>query len=85
MIKFVGKLPQAWEPKWEQLRLANKMEVTISEDATPSESMLERKFAEHVKEPELKHLLPIIKGLTAFLPSDRMSASQALNDIKHSS
>jgi hypothetical protein len=41
-------------------------------------SKLEQKFHDRVHDPSLKVLLPVIKGLMKFLPSDRMEASEAL-------
>jgi serine/threonine-protein kinase SRPK3 len=81
MIDFAGELPPEWQPKWEQLKLDAKRDSKPGEDQQISKSRLERKFNEHVHEPELKGLLPVIKGLTRFLPSDRISASQALDLI----
>jgi serine/threonine-protein kinase SRPK3 len=82
MIDFVGELPPEWQPKWEQLRLDAGGDFKIGENEQLSESRLEQRFNEHVHEPELKVLLPVIKGLTRFLPSDRISASQALDLIR---
>jgi serine/threonine-protein kinase SRPK3 len=81
MIDFAGELPPEWQPKWEQLRLDAKRDSKLGENQQIPKSRLERKFNERVHEPELKGLLPVIKGLTRFLPSDRISASQALDLI----
>lgn len=43
---------------------------------------LEQKFAAKVSERTLKPLLPIIQGLMRFRPSDRISASQALDMLR---
>lgn len=82
MIDFVGKLPPEWQPKWEQLKLDARGDFELGESTQLSRSRLEQDFDEHVHEPELKALLPVIEGLTKFLPSDRISASQALDLIK---
>ena len=82
MIDFVGELPPEWEPKWEQLRLDAGGDFKLGENGQLSGSRLERRFDELVHEPELKGLLPVIKGLTRFLPSDRISASEALDLIR---
>jgi serine/threonine-protein kinase SRPK3 len=82
MIDFVGELPPEWQPKWEQLRLDAKGDFKVGENWQPSRPRLEQSFDEHVHEPELKCLLPVIKGLTRFLPSDRISAWQALGLIR---
>ncbi len=78
MIDLVGELPLEWQPKWEQLR----GDFELGEKGKRSGSTLEQRFDEQVSEPELKVLLPVIKGLTRFLPSDRISASQALDLIR---
>ncbi len=78
MIDFVGELPLEWQPKWEQLR----GDIKLGEKGQRSKSTLEQKFDGHVSEPDLKVLLPVIKGLTRFLPEDRVSASQALDLIR---
>jgi hypothetical protein len=39
---------------------------------------LDYRFSEFVSEPELLPLLAVIKGLMKFLPSERMSARDAL-------
>jgi serine/threonine-protein kinase SRPK3 len=82
MIDFVGELPPEWQPKWEQLRLDAGRDFKLGENGQLSGSRLEQKFDEHVHEPELKVLLLVIRGLTRFLPSDRISASQALDLIR---
>ena len=81
MIDFVGELPPEWQPKWEQLRLDAGGNFELGQNNLFSGSRLEQRFDEHVHEPELKVLLPVIRGLTRFLPSDRISASQALDLI----
>src|SRR5271154_4910328 len=82
MIDFVGELPPEWQPKWEQLRLDAKGDFKLGANRQLSRSRLEQMFDKYVHEPELKGLLPVIKGLTRFLPSDRISASQALELIR---
>jgi serine/threonine-protein kinase SRPK3 len=57
----------------------------LGENGELSELRLEQRFGEHIHEPELEVLLPVIKGLTRFLPSDRISASQALDLIRDKS
>jgi serine/threonine-protein kinase SRPK3 len=43
---------------------------------------LEQKFHEKVSDETLKPLLQVIQGLMRFIPSDRISASQALDLLK---
>lgn len=45
-------------------------------------SKLEQKFNERVHDETLKPLLGVIQGLMTFMPSDRISASQALGLIQ---
>ena len=82
MIDFAGELPPEWQPKWEQLRLGARGDFELGENGQLSESRLEQRFDEQVHELELKVLLPVMKDLTRFLPSDRISASQALDLIR---
>jgi serine/threonine-protein kinase SRPK3 len=79
----VRELPPEWQPKWEQLKLDARGDFELGESGQLSGSGLEQRFDERVQEPELKVLLPVIKGLTRFLPSVRISASQALDLIRH--
>lgn len=82
MIDFFGKLPPEWQPKWEQLKLDARGDIDLRENGHLLGSRLEQKFNGHIHGPELKVFLPVIKGLTRFLPSDRISASQALDLIR---
>ncbi|KAI9676538.1 MAG: hypothetical protein M1817_000697 [Caeruleum heppii] len=83
MIDFVGELPPEWLPKWNELKLDGKGDFHATANRQQlSGSRLERRFEERVHEAELKILLPVIRGLTRFSPSDRISASQALDLIK---
>ena len=47
-------------------------------DDEHTQSKLERRFHELITEPELMPLLPVIQGLMRFLPSNRISADEAL-------
>jgi len=84
MIDLVGELPQEWRPKWRQLRGDYGGDFGLREEGKLSDSRLEVAFNENVDEPQLKVLLPVIKGLIAFLPADRISASDALDLIRAS-
>ena len=46
------------------------------------ESFLEWRFRKTVHKPQLQVFLPVMKGLTRLLPSERITASQALEMIK---
>ncbi|KIW82486.1 hypothetical protein Z517_05513 [Fonsecaea pedrosoi CBS 271.37] len=79
MVDFVGELPLEWQPKWEQMRLDANGGSQLEEHEPLPGLRLEQMFDKHVEEPELKILLPFIERLTRFLPSDRISAQQALD------
>ena len=83
MIDFAGDLPPEWQPKWEQLRLDARGDIESGEMGRLLGSRLEHRFNEHVHEPELQVLLPVMKGLIRFLPSDRISAPDALDLIRN--
>ena len=84
MIDVLGPLPQEWHPKWKQLRNETGGDFGLREEGRLSDSRLEVIFNENIHEPELEILLPVIKGLTKFLPKDRITASTALALIKSS-
>ncbi|KAM3509331.1 hypothetical protein MY10362_000666 [Beauveria mimosiformis] len=77
MISFVEGLPPEWEPAWRCIRATS---------APPPEHLLrrhsptvnlEQSFKNKVPDPELKQLLPVIRGLLRLRPQDRISARQA--------
>ena len=84
MIDVFGKLPLEWESKWEHMMsdAASRGDPAAGKWKQTSDWRLEKQFDKHVHEPELKAFLPVIQGLTKLLPSDRISASQALQLIK---
>ncbi|OAL37267.1 hypothetical protein AYO20_03443 [Fonsecaea nubica] len=63
---------------WEQMKLDASGGSPLEETRPLPGLRLEQMFDKHVEEPELKILLPVVEGLTRFLPSDRTSAQQAL-------
>ena len=75
-VEFTGELPPKWQPKYEKLRNGDR------KDGQYSDWNLEQRFREFGLEPELQTLLPVIKGLTRMLPSDRISVSQALKMMR---
>ena len=87
MIDVFGELPLEWESKWAQMRsdAVARGDPGAGKWKQLSDWRLERQFDENVLEPELKAFLPVIQGLTKFLPSDRISASQALQLIRDNS
>jgi serine/threonine-protein kinase SRPK3 len=76
MIDFSGPLPQEWQLQWEKMKL--DYEKSYNHFDASMETKLDERFRTKVQEPSLSILLPIIKGLTKFLPSDHISASEAL-------
>lgn len=84
MIEVFGELPPEWESKWQQMRsdAAARGDPGAGKWEKSLDWRLERQFDKHVQEPELKAFLPVIQGLTHLLPSDRISASQALQLIR---
>lgn len=76
MIDFVEKLPKEWESKWKDIQDSSEDRLLTDEDST--ECKLSQRFQESVEEPELKHLFHVIQGLMRFLPSERLSAADAI-------
>lgn len=82
MIGFVEELPQQWRQKWEVIQ----KNASHSLGDTPlynganlhQASKLQSRFYALVDEPELMPLLPLIRGLMRFLPSERLTAAEAL-------
>lgn len=56
-----------------QQRIDYRGDFGLREGGKLSDLRLEVIFNENVDEPELKVLLPVIKGLTIFSPADRIS------------
>ena len=84
MIDVFGELPLEWESKWEQMRCnaAARGDPGAGKWKQCSDLKLEKQFDRYVHEPELKALFPVIQGLTKLLPSERISAPQALQMIR---
>lgn len=85
MIELLGDLPLEWVPKWKQMRLDAEGDSALRGNKLASGLTLEQRFDANINDPQLKALLPVIKGLTMLLPSDRISASEALELIRASS
>ncbi|PWY94241.1 kinase-like protein [Aspergillus sclerotioniger CBS 115572] len=77
MIGFIEKLPIEWQPVWQHMRSDSKFAMQV--DETCNASKLDEIFYTNVSDPALAPLLPVIKGLLRFMPSDRMEASKALD------
>ncbi|KAF2666344.1 hypothetical protein BT63DRAFT_416729 [Microthyrium microscopicum] len=72
------ELPEEWETKWAQMQEEAGREPHTIPRGSDERSVLEQKFHDGIHDPSLRQLLPIIKGLMRFRPSDRMEASSAL-------
>ncbi|KAJ5336345.1 uncharacterized protein N7506_004367 [Penicillium brevicompactum] len=77
MIGFLGSLPTEWESQWASMLDKSSHDLKKYEDH--GTSTLEQKFAgvDSAFEP----LRCVIQGLMRFLPSDRLTAEQALDLI----
>jgi serine/threonine-protein kinase SRPK3 len=86
MVDVFRELPPEWESKWEQMKAdaTARGEPGVGTWKPSSDSRLEKQFDKHVHDAQLKALLPVIQGLTKLLPSDRISASDALKVIRDS-
>jgi serine/threonine-protein kinase SRPK3 len=83
MINFVEPLPQEWQSQWAKIRLdAGKKDILTNDSNSLAESKLDSRFRELCQEPSLKILLTVIKGLTRFVPSNRISAAEALSMLR---
>ncbi|KAI9373627.1 kinase-like domain-containing protein [Aspergillus egyptiacus] len=79
MIGFVERLPTEWQPTWESMQTRSRHDLAVEDCAM---SKLEQKFAETVHTPELKPVLRVIQGLMRFLPSNRITADEAMNLLR---
>ena len=61
---------------------AAKKDLSTQAGTHRADLRLERQFERHVHERKLSGLCPVIQDLTKFLPSDRISASEALQLIR---
>lgn len=76
MINFVEELPMEWQTTWQAIQGSSRRSFPTSE--TTTDFRLDRQFHERVGEPELMPLLPVIRGLMRLLPSNRLSAGEAM-------
>lgn len=82
MIGFVEELPQQWRQEWEVIQTNASHSLIDTPDYDSGNlnqtSKLQSRFYALVHEAELMALLPIIHGLMRFLPSERLTAAEAL-------
>ncbi|KAG6035965.1 hypothetical protein E4U41_005881 [Claviceps citrina] len=86
MVGFIEELPQQWTQEWKDMQEKSKDDRPTMDpekwkkDCLPYTCKLEEKFHKEAP-PDLMPLLPVIRGLMRFLPSDRLSAAEALQLI----
>lgn len=80
MIGFVEDLPLQWRQKWEAIQTRSTYSFPDVYNAANlhQASKLQSRFCELVNDAELMRLVPIIRGLMRFLPSERLTAAEAL-------
>ena len=80
MVGFVENLPQEWLSKWELIQVCSPRRLSVQPYILDDVRVpkLELKFSRLVDAPELRTLLPVIRGLMRFLPCERLSADEAL-------
>ena len=82
MIGFVEDLPQQWREAWEATPTNAPLPLMDDPDNSGDDlhqiSKLQSRFDELVNDAELMPLVPIIRGLMRFLPSERLTAAEAL-------
>ncbi|WPH02726.1 Hypothetical protein R9X50_00559400 [Acrodontium crateriforme] len=84
IITFTGHLPPEWRPSWQSLRKAStdRFVLSISEQGDVCDSTLERKSILHKDDVVLKSIISVIRGLMKLAPSERISASEALQMLR---
>lgn len=82
MIGFVEALPEEWTEQWIEMRDKSTYHKPLPKSEGKQNTDLEREFAESTVDPALAVLLPVIQGLMRFRPSDRLSASEALDLLR---
>ncbi|KAL5316744.1 hypothetical protein ACEPPN_015795 [Leptodophora sp. 'Broadleaf-Isolate-01'] len=81
MINFVEELPAEWQPQWELMQLEDEKAKKRVATMKPTQLRLNQQFHDDIRDPALERLLPVIRGLARFKPSDRISAAEALDMI----
>ncbi|KAH8782036.1 kinase-like domain-containing protein [Hyaloscypha sp. PMI_1271] len=79
MINFVEELPAEWQPQWELMQITAAQMGKRRTTTAPTQPKLDQRFHDNIRDPALQPLLPVIRGLTRFRPSDRISAAEALD------
>jgi len=64
------------------MRDKSKHHKSLAETEGIQNAELENKFNQNTVDPALAVLLPVIQGLMRFRPSDRLSASEALDLLR---
>ena len=84
MIGFVDELPEKWQQKWYEMRQDSQYRTALYKLEGVQKAELEKRFKEHVADGNLALLLPVIQGLMRLDPSERLSASEALDLLSFS-
>lgn len=89
MISLLGKLKKKWRPKWKHMQLEDKKSKDLLlEDSDSEGSDLEveehEMFNKRVHDQKLVPLISVMEGLMKYLPSSRITASQALRLLRES-
>jgi len=89
MISLLGKLKKKWRPKWKHMQLEDKKSKDLLlEDSDSERSDLEveehEMFNKRVHDQKLVPLISVMEGLMKYLPSSRITASQALRLLRES-
>ncbi len=82
MIGFVDELPEKWQQKWYEMRQDSQYRTALYKLEGVQKAELEKRFKEHVADGNLALLLPVIQGLMRLDPSERLSASEALDLLR---
>ncbi|PWY83239.1 kinase-like protein [Aspergillus sclerotioniger CBS 115572] len=76
MVDLLGDLPEEWQPTWDDMQETFEEGMDFQGDEILD---LEGLFNKEINEPDLAPLVPVIRGLLGFLPSERITASEALD------
>lgn len=82
IIGFVEALPEEWREQWAIMCDKSKHDESLARTEGIQDAELEKQFSQSTVDPALTVLLPVIKGLMRFRPSDRLSATEALDLLR---
>lgn len=82
MVSFLGDIPREWEPKWNEIQLASGQDINLAESRDMSTFKLESLILKQPHDSRMRTLLCVVRDFTKFLPSERISAAQALDVVR---